>query len=31
MLFLVLWLAAIFFAIDYHYYKQGAEATYSET
>lgn len=31
LLFLVVWLAAIFFAIDYHYYQQGANATYSGT
>lgn len=31
MFFLVLWLAAIFFAIDYHYYLQGENATYTGT
>jgi len=31
MLFLVLWLGSIFFAIDYHYYQQGASAKYSGT
>jgi hypothetical protein len=31
LLFLVVWLSAIFFAIDYYYYQQGASATYSGT
>lgn len=31
LLFLVVWLASIFFAIDYHYYQQGPDATYSGT
>lgn len=31
MLFLVLWLSSIFFAIDYHYYQQGPYATYNGT
>jgi hypothetical protein len=31
LLFLVVWLSSIFFAIDYHYYQQGPNATYSGT
>jgi len=31
LLFLVLWLASIFFAIDYHYYQQGDNSVYQGT